>query len=85
MTYQYWHPKLEQLPRPELEAWQLDRLKNIAACAQRTPFYKERFAKAGIKGAEDFKTLADLKRIHFTTKHDLRDAFPYGFLSIPKD
>jgi phenylacetate-CoA ligase len=39
----------------------------------------------GINGSEDIKGLDDLKRIPFTTKNDLRDGFPYGFLSIPKE
>jgi phenylacetate-CoA ligase len=85
MNYQYWHPEMETLPRPALEAWQLARLKDMAAYALRTPFYKERLAKAGIRGAGDIRSLEDLKRIPFTTKHDLRDAFPYGMLSVPLD
>jgi phenylacetate-CoA ligase len=83
MNYQYWHPKMETLPRRELEAWQLARLKDMTAFALRTPFYKERLTQAGIRGAEDIKSLEDLKRIPFTTKNDLRDAFPYGMLSVP--
>ncbi len=39
----------------------------------------------GIQGPDDIKTLEDLKRIPFTTKNDLRDGFPYGFLSIPRE
>ncbi|MDR0760538.1 MAG: phenylacetate--CoA ligase [Treponema sp.] len=85
MNYQYWHPKMETLPRADLEAWQLARLKDTAAYALRTPFYKERLTRAGIREADDIKSLEDLKRIPFTTKHDLRDAFPYGMLSVPRD
>ncbi|MDR0386680.1 MAG: phenylacetate--CoA ligase [Treponema sp.] len=83
MNYQYWHPKMETLPRPELEAWQLARLKDMITYALRTPFYKERLTRVGIRGAEDIKSLDDIKRIPFTTKHDLREAFPYGMLSVP--
>ncbi|GHU81143.1 phenylacetate-coenzyme A ligase [Spirochaetia bacterium] len=85
MTYQYWNEKFETLPRPELEAWQLEQLRDMVGYARRTPFYQKRFAEAGIRGPGDFKTLADLRRIPFTTKQDLRDGFPYGFLSIPRD
>jgi phenylacetate-CoA ligase len=57
----------------------------MVACALRTPFYKKRLTQGGIKTEEDIKSLADLKRIPFTTKNDLREGFPYGFLSIPRE
>ncbi|MFP3089166.1 phenylacetate--CoA ligase [Treponema sp. TIM-1] len=85
MTYQYWNPKMETLPRPDLEAWQLRQLKNMVTYALRTPFYKKRLTEAGIKSEDAIKSLKDLNRIPFTTKHDLRDGFPYGFLSIPRE
>jgi phenylacetate-CoA ligase len=83
--YQYWNPGMETLPRPELEAWQLKQLKTMISYAQRTPFYRERLPGAGIKSEDDLKSLKDLERIPFTTKQDLREGFPYGFLSIPRE
>jgi phenylacetate-CoA ligase len=85
MNFQYWNPEIEKMPRSDLEALQLQKLKDEIACALRTPFYQKRLASVGINSPEDIKSLADLKRIPFTTKHDLREGFPYGFLSIPKD
>ena len=85
MTYQYWNQKMETLPRSGLEAYQLAQLKKAVACALRTDFYRKRLHDAGIHGEEDIKTVADLRRIPFTTKHDLRAGFPFGFLSIPKE
>ncbi|MDR0562690.1 MAG: phenylacetate--CoA ligase [Spirochaetaceae bacterium] len=85
MTYQYWNQKMETLPRAELEAYQLDRLRAAVGWSLRTPFYQERLKQAGIRSEADIKTLADIRRIPFTTKHDLRNGFPYGFLSIPKE
>jgi phenylacetate-CoA ligase len=76
---------METLPRPELEAYQLERLKTMVARALRTPFYRERLGKAGITGEDRVKSLDDLKRIPLTTKTDLRESFPYGMLSIPKE
>ncbi|MDR3333605.1 MAG: phenylacetate--CoA ligase [Treponema sp.] len=84
-TYQYWNPRMETLPRAELEAYQLAQLRAMVDCALRTPFYQERLHQAGIRTGEDIKSIGDLKRIPFTTKHDLRVAFPYGMLSIPRD
>ncbi|MDR1565925.1 MAG: phenylacetate--CoA ligase [Treponema sp.] len=85
MEYQYWNPEIEKMKRPELEALQLEKFKTAVGWALRTPFYKERLRKAGITSSGDIKTLADLRRIPYTTKNDLREAFPYGFLSINRD
>jgi phenylacetate-CoA ligase len=85
MTYQYWNERMEMLPRTELEAYQLEQLKKIIAVAMRTPFYQKRLTEAGIHDADDIRSLADIRRVPFTTKHDLHDGFPYGFLSVPKD
>ena len=85
MNFQYWNPDIEKMPRSDLESLQLKKLKAQIGFAFRTSFYKERFSKKGIKSEDDIKSLEDLKRIPFTTKNDLRDGFPYGFLSIPKE
>lgn len=85
MSYQYWNERMETLPRTELEAYQLEQLKKIIAVALRTPFYQKRLTEAGLRHADDIRSLADVRRVPFTTKHDLRDGFPYGFLSVPKD
>ncbi|MDR1971026.1 MAG: phenylacetate--CoA ligase [Treponema sp.] len=85
MSYQYWDPEFETMPRGELAALQLQKLKETVSYALRTAFYKERLAKAGITGPGDIKSLADLRRIPYTTKQDLREGFPYGFLSVPRE
>jgi len=85
MGFQYWNEKIEKMPRRELEALQLKKLKTEIDIAFKTPFYKERLSKIGIKSSDDIKSLYDFKRIPFTTKNDLRDGFPYGFLAVPKD
>jgi phenylacetate-CoA ligase len=84
-AYQYWHPEWETLSRPELEAHQLRQLKRMAANALRTEFYRPRLLEAGIRGEDDIRSLADLKRLPFTTKYDLRESFPYGMLCIPRE
>ncbi|MDR2739784.1 MAG: phenylacetate--CoA ligase [Treponema sp.] len=85
MNYQYWHHKIEIMPRPELDVLQLERLQTTVDHAMRTSFYAPKLKAAGINGSEDIRGLDDLKRLPFTTKHDLRDGFPYGFLSIPRE
>ena len=85
MNYQYWNPEIEKMPRAELEALQLAKLKVEIGHALNTTHYRPRLAANGIRSPGDIKTLADLARVPFTTKHDLREGFPYGFLSIPKE
>jgi len=85
VTYQYWDKETETLPRGDLEAFQLSSLRAAVVRAFGSPFYAARLAEAGIGGPEDFRTQADLRRIPFTTKGDLRAAFPYGMLAVPKD
>jgi phenylacetate-CoA ligase len=84
MNFQYWHPEREKMDRAELPAFQLAALKKTLARVQKTEFYCRRLAEAGIK-ADDVKSLDDIRRIPFTTKQDLRDAFPYGMLAVEKD
>ena len=44
--------------------------------------YKEKFDEAGIT-PEDIKTLKDIEKIPFTTKDDLRAAYPFGLFAVP--
>ena len=81
----FWDKKAETMSREEIEKFQLNALKKQVNNALKTEFYKERLEKAGIKSGDDIKSLADLQKIPFTTKHDLREVYPYGLLAVPKD
>ena len=61
-------PAVETLERSQMEALQLDRLRRLA----------ERMRKGPVP-----RTLADLPALPFTTKSDLRDAYPLGMLQVP--
>ncbi len=80
----YWEKDIETIKRDKLEALQLERLKKSVATAAISPFYKEMFRKVGFK-PEDIKSLRDMWKIPMTTKDDLREGWPYGFLAVPKD
>ena len=81
----YYNEEFETLPRPALEALQLKRLKSMVerVCAK-VPFYRESLAKAGIT-PHDVRSLDDLRRLPFTIKQDMRDAYPYGLFSAPME
>lgn len=75
----------EQLSDEALRGLQLQRLKATLshACAN-NPAYRRKFEEAGV-APEDLKSLADLSRFPFTTKADLRAAYPFGFFAVPMD
>jgi phenylacetate-CoA ligase len=75
----------ERLPRERLERLQVERLRALVVrVAERVPLYRERLRAAGL-GAGDVRTLADLRRLPFTTKADFRDTYPFGLLAVPLD
>lgn len=77
-------PKTETMPRAEMEALQLKRLRDMVDyCISRVPFYRERLVSAGIFSGSDLHTLADIERIPFTTKQDLIENYPDGLLAVP--
>jgi len=78
-----WDPA-ETMPRERLRQVQLQRLKQCVARAADVPFYKEAFAKRRIT-PESIRTLDDLERLPVTTKDDLREHYPLGFLAVPRE
>jgi len=76
---------IETIDRERLMELQLKQLKQAVDYALNTPFYKRRLAKTGITSGQDIKSLADLKKIPFTTKDDLRECYPKGLLGVNQD
>lgn len=70
--------------REQIAKTQLVRLKNTVEQAARSPFYSRRFAGLSLT-ADSITSLESLRDIPFTTKSDLRSAYPDGLLSVPKD
>ena len=79
---EWWDPA-EAMSRQQLRQLQLSRLRATLAKASEVPFYRERFRSAGIT-ADDIQSLDDLRKLPFTTKDDLRNDYPLGFLAIPR-
>jgi len=73
------------MPRKGIEALQLQRLQaTVERIYASVPFYKTAFDKAHIK-PKDIKSLADLQRLPFTNKQDLRDNYPYDMFAVPME
>ena len=69
--------------RDELDSLQLERLKSTLEHAYaNNANYKKKFDAAGVH-PNDLCALGDLAQFPFTTKTDLRDAYPFGFFSVP--
>ena len=80
-----WNEKSECMEIEEKEKLQLKLLKETVKKAyDNVPFYKKRFDEVKIK-PEDIKSLEDIEKIPFTTKTDLRDAYPFGMFAVPDD
>ncbi len=81
---QFCEESLEALTRTQLEELQWTRLQKTLERVAHSPFYGGRFREWGLNSS-GFQGLDDLSRLPFTTKKDLRSAYPYGFLCTPKD
>lgn len=81
----YWNPEIETLGRAALEQLQLRRLQQtVERLARRVPFYQGKFDDAGVEPG-DIESLADVRRLPFTTSADLRANYPAGLLATPLD
>ncbi|MDR0222385.1 MAG: phenylacetate--CoA ligase [Oscillospiraceae bacterium] len=79
----YYMKEIETAPRHELEALQSFRLaQKIREVYEKVAPYRAKMDEAGIK-PDDIKTVADLGKLPFTTKQDLRDNYPYGMFAVP--
>ena len=79
----YFHPALETMPREQLAALQLARLRDSVRNAyQHVPMQRARLDAAGLD-PDDIRTLADVQCLPFTVKADLRDHYPFGMFARP--
>lgn len=67
---EFWNPKNEKLPREELRALQLHKLRRMCEWAYTTtPFHRRKFDAAGFK-PDQLRTLDDIRRIPFMTREE---------------
>ncbi|HEY5548132.1 MAG TPA: phenylacetate--CoA ligase [Coriobacteriia bacterium] len=77
-------PELETMSREALERLQLARLRTqLARVYVNVPLYRRKFDEAGFR-PEQLETLADLTRVPFTVKNDLREAYPFDMFAVPQ-
>jgi phenylacetate-CoA ligase len=80
----YWEKEVETMPREKLEAIQFERLKATLKKAAASYHYGKVYKEKGFN-PDDFKSMADVPNLPLTTKDDLRENWPYGFLAVPRE
>jgi phenylacetate-CoA ligase len=77
-----WNTDVETLPRHQVEGLQSDRLGRLVdSLYRRVPFYRGKMDAGGVK-PHDVQGIADIGRLPFTTKDEMRDVYPYGLLAV---
>ncbi|MDR1815116.1 MAG: phenylacetate--CoA ligase [Clostridiales Family XIII bacterium] len=69
--------------RDEMSALQSERLvKQVQHVYKNVAPYRKKMEDLGVEPG-DIKGIEDIEKLPFTTKDDLKDAYPYGFLALP--
>jgi phenylacetate-CoA ligase len=76
-------PEKEGMDREQLISLQLENLRRtLSRIKENNPDY---YQQLGSVGPEDFRSVADIAKLPFMTKDDLRDAYPFALTCAPKD
>ncbi len=80
----YYQPEIETMPVEEIKKLQSERLvKQVHHVWDHVPYYRKKMEDAGVS-PDDIKGIEDLHKLPFMTKDDLREAYPFGLLAVPK-
>jgi phenylacetate-CoA ligase len=78
-----YNEEFETLPREALRALQVKRLQQVLERVYHSVgFYKKSLDAAKIKPHE-IKSIADIGKLPFITRQDLRDNYPFGLFAVP--
>lgn len=81
----YYQPEIETMDSLHLHTLQDERLNALVSYVnENIPFYRNAFLEAGIDPNE-FNGLADLTKLPFTVKQDLRDGYPFKMFAVTQD
>jgi phenylacetate-CoA ligase len=79
-----WNKEAECMSDDDRKILQLKRLKSAVKNAyDNVPYYRKRFNELNIT-PDDINTLKDIEKLPFTTKDDLRDAYPFEMFAVPR-
>lgn len=80
----YFEEQIETMPRTSLEQLQLSRLNGILQHALNSAYYKQLF-QDNPHYPQELSSIDEITKLPFTTKDDLRNNYPYGFVAVPLD
>jgi phenylacetate-CoA ligase len=79
----YWDKTIETMEHEQMQQLQVKRLRDVVEHIYRqVPFYRARMQQEGLL-PQDIATLADISKLPFMTKQDMRDNYPYGLFAVP--
>ncbi len=79
----YYQPEIECASQEQIRAWQDERLvKQVRNVWDNVPYYRKKMEEKGLT-PDDIQGVADLHKLPFVTKADLREAYPYGLVARP--
>lgn len=80
----FWDEEIECMSKEDMEEIQLKRLQDVVKTAfNEVPYYHKRYSEEEVY-PEDIQTLADIEKLPFTTKTDLRASYPFGLFAVPQ-
>ncbi len=79
----YYQKEIEPASREQIRAWQDERLvKTLNHVWNNNEYYRNKMKAEGLEPG-DVQSCDDLWKLPFITKDDLREAYPYGLMSMP--
>jgi len=80
---QYYQKEIETASHEQIREWQNERLvKTLNHVWNNNEYYRNKMKESGVEPG-DVKSKDDLWKLPFITKDDLREAYPYGLMSMP--
>ncbi len=81
----FWDEKAECMEREDINEMQLKKLqKTVKYAFEKIPYYNKKYTECEVF-PEDIQSLADIEKLPFTTKDDLRESYPFGMFAVSTD
>lgn len=76
---------VEYIPLDQLRQLQSERLVSLVGYLQdKSDFYRAKFIESGLS-PDEIRSIEDISKLPITYKQDLRDHYPFGLFTVPKN